>query len=376
VCLIPFKLCDLILSTNPVKFYEYISSGKPVVSTNLPELEPYKELLYISHTKEEFVENIETALKENNQEIKKRRIETARNNDWVHRVEELENSIIHIFPKVSIIMVTYNNKEYTELCIENLLEKTAYPNYELIIVDNASCDETKDYLNSLKERKSIIKVIFNENNSGFAKGNNKGISIAEGEYLIFINNDIIVTRGWVTGLLKYLKDPDTGLVGPVTNSIGNESRINYSYKSFQELEDFSERYTLNHTGETLEMDNLAFFCISMRKEMIEKIGLLDEQFEIGMFEDDDYCLRVKKAGYKLLCAEDVFIHHFGSASFNKLTWEQYVNLSSKNLERFEQKWNIKPAAHKFRSGVTGKEPKMTYNDFKAFYKDYQTTKIK
>ena len=97
VCLIPFKICALILSTNPVKFYEYISSGKPVVSTNLPELEPYKELLYISHTKEEFVENIELALKESDEKIKKRRIETARNNDWKHRVEELENSIINIF---------------------------------------------------------------------------------------------------------------------------------------------------------------------------------------------------------------------------------------------------------------------------------------
>jgi len=90
----------------------------------------------------------------------------------------------------------------------------------------------------------------------------------------------------------------------------------------------------------------------MRKDVFEKVGELDEQFGIGMFEDDDYSIRVREAGYRVRLAEDLFIHHWGGASFKKLKEESYRNLFEENRNKFEAKWGRKWQPHKYRPGVT------------------------
>ena len=351
VCIIPFKINELTLSTNPVKFYEYMSSGKPVVASKLPELEPYRDYVYFYESKEDFVQKVEKALEEDSDEKRKKRIALAKENTWDSRFEDIYVSIKKTFPLTSIVIVTYNNLNYTKLCIDSILNKTAYPNYEIIVVDNASSDGTREYLESLREKYSNIKLILNKENLGFAAANNQGIREAKGDYIIFLNNDTVVTRGWILGLTKYLEDKSVGLVGPVTNSIGNEAKINVDYTSLEDMDEFAERYTSSHRWEAFEIPVLAFFCVATRRDVIEKVGFLDESFGVGMFEDDDYCLRVKRAGYKLLCAEDVFIHHFGSATFNKLEDEKYRKIFEENKRKFEEKWNIKWQPHRYRPGV-------------------------
>ena len=84
---------------------------------------------------------------------------------------------------------------------------------------------------------------------------------------------------------------------------------------------------------------LAMFCVAMRREVYEKVGPLDEQFGIGMFEDDDYAIRMRRAGYRLLCVDDVFIHHKGRASFSLLDSNSYDRAFAENRNRFEAKWN-------------------------------------
>ena len=93
VCLIPFKDTPLIKATHPVKFYEYLSSGKPVVSSKIPELIQYQEFCYLAENNKEFLEKIEQALKENDTELIRKRIEFAQNNTWDHRVDVLLNFI-------------------------------------------------------------------------------------------------------------------------------------------------------------------------------------------------------------------------------------------------------------------------------------------
>jgi GT2 family glycosyltransferase len=89
-----------------------------------------------------------------------------------------------------------------------------------------------------------------------------------------------------------------------------------------------------------EMNKLIGFCMMMKKEAINKIGLLDENFLIGNFEDDDYCIRLRKAGYKLILCNDTFIHHFGSVSFKNTPGLDIFEISKINEEKFKNKWNL------------------------------------
>lgn len=351
VCIIPFKLIPLTLSTNPVKFYEFMSAGKPVVACELPELLSYKDYVYVAKNKLDFVAQIDKALVEDNDILRKARVGLAMQNDWHHRFQEVDKIAHDLYPLVSIIIITYNNLQYNKLCIESIYAKTAYPNFELIIIDNASSDGTVGYLQEIAMQHNNIKLILNQENKGFAGANNIGIKEAKGEFIILLNNDTIVTRGWISGLLKYLSDPTIGMVGPVTSWAGNEARVDVTYSKPVGIEIFAEYYTQKHRNEIFDIPMLAMFCVALRKDTVEKVGLLDEQFGVGMFEDDDYSYRVRQAGLRIVCAEDVFIHHFGRLSFSKIDQEKYQKIFDENREKYEQKWGIKWVPHKSRINV-------------------------
>lgn len=244
-------------------------------------------------------------------------------------------------PSASIVILTYNNLALTRQCLESLFQSTSYPEYEVIVVDNGSIDGTREFLASLAEGRPNLRIILNELNLGFAAGNNLGAAAARGEYLVFLNNDTVVTHGWLTGLLSHLEDPAIGLVGPVTNSIGNESRIRVDYEDLADMPAFAHSYTAAHRGQLLDVDMLAFFCVALRTAVFQEIGPLDERFGRGMFEDDDYALRLKQSGYRICVAEDVFVHHWGSASFSRLDTADYWQLFKHNLELFESKWDTR-----------------------------------
>src|SRR6185295_20081256 len=131
-------------------------------------------------------------------------------------------------------------------------------------------------------------------------------------------NDVVVPRAWLRGLLRCLDDPAVGLAGPVTNSAGNEARIPVGYTDLADMNDFARDHMHAHRGVTFDIAVLAMFCLAMRRDAFEKIGPLDEGYAVGMFEDDDYANRARAAGYRVVCTEESFVHHFGQASFKKL----------------------------------------------------------
>jgi len=343
VCLIPFRIIPLTLATNPVKFYEYISSGKAVVSVELPELKEHADICYLAGNKEDFISAIDEALQETDIVLIEKRRLVALRNTWEERALRIREYVDdRLFPLVSIVMVTYNNVEYTRACIRSVIRNTRYPNYELIIVDNSSTDDTRSYLSDLKKEYDHIRTIFNEENRGFAGGNNDGLRLARGKYLVLLNNDTLVTRGWLETLKAVLdNDADLGMVGPVSNSVGNEQMIPVGYNDMSGMEEWAEKYVQGHDLEIKKMTMLGFFCVMMKKDVFEQVGNLDENYGIGMFEDDDYCEAVKKSGYGLAYTKKVFIHHFGSVSFKKLEDEAYRRIWEKNKEYFEKKWNMK-----------------------------------
>jgi GT2 family glycosyltransferase len=239
----------------------------------------------------------------------------------------------------SVVLVTMDNLVYNRLCLESLLANTDGPDYELIVVDNGSTDGTTDYLRILAQQQPNIRVIFNDHNVGFAAANNQGLRLAAGEVLVLLNNDTIVPHGWLRTLVRHLKDPAVGLIGPVTNRTCNEAQIETPYRTYGEFVRFARRHAKAHQGDCFKIRMLAMFCVALRRDVFAGVGPLDEQFGIGLFEDDDYAMRVLTAGYDVVCVEDVFVHHFGQATIGKLAATgAYGPLFHANRQRWETKW--------------------------------------
>lgn len=252
-------------------------------------------------------------------------------------------------PAVSIVMVSYDDLVVTRLAIESILTSTHDVAYELIVVDNASTDGTCAYLEVLASRNPHVSVIANPTNLGFARATNQGVSVAVGEIVAIVNNDIVVTPGWLGRLIRHLADPDVGAVGPVTNRCGNHAEIATSYVTYGEMVAFDLERGGTHVGEVTDMRMLAMFCTAMRRDVIDAVGPLDERFEIGMFEDDDYARRIEAIGKRLVCAEDVFVHHFGEASFSRLYSDgARSQIFETNRQRFEAKWGLPWQPHSRR----------------------------
>jgi GT2 family glycosyltransferase len=242
-------------------------------------------------------------------------------------------------PRASIVVVTWDNLLFNRLCLECLLDLTEDGSCEIVVVDNGSTDGTAEYLKQLAERYPQFRVFFNDCNRGFAVGNNQALASARGECLVFLNNDTVPAPGWLPRLLAHLDDPRIGLAGPVTNRSGNESQIETAYRTYGEYAAFAEERWRGHRGEHTDIRVATMFCAAMRRDVYQKIGPLDERFEIGLFEDDDYSMRIRQAGYRVVCAEDVFLHHFGQTSIGKLAEAgRYGGLFHANRRRWEEKW--------------------------------------
>ena len=345
VCLIPFQITELTRCTDPVKIYEYLSAGKPVVATAMQELKRLGDLVYLAENEDEFALQLERAMKDrDNEALAHQRAEWARQQTWEIRTRDLWSAIEGSCPRVSIVILTHNQLEVTQACLQTVATNSHYRNLELLLVDNGSTDGTpdhlEDYARAMREQHGwTVEVLLNDENLGFAAGNNVGISAASGDVVVILNNDTCVTRGWVHDLVRHFEgDPSLGLVGPVTNNIGNEAKIDIEYSSPDEMESAARRYTLMHARELLPIERIAFFCVAISRAVIEEVGLLDEAFGIGFFEDDDYCMRVSQAGYKIGIAEDVFVHHALSASFNTLEQTRRNEIFDRSKQIFEQKW--------------------------------------
>ncbi len=233
----------------------------------------------------------------------------------------------------SIILVTYNQLNYTRQCIESLRFRTDEP-YELIVIDNASTDGTVDYFRAQAD----VVLISNSENRGFPAAVNQGLQVATGSQILLLNNDTILTTGWLRRLLDaLLSDSRIGLVGPVSNSVSGPQQVPVDYRDLSSLDGFAWEWGRQHAGQQSDLDRLVGFCLLIRRKVIDKIGLLDEQFGIGNFEDDDYCRRAREAGYRTVVAMDSFVHHFGSRTF-AASGIDVATLLKSNERKYREKW--------------------------------------
>jgi hypothetical protein len=128
--------------------------------------------------------------------------------------------------------------------------------------------------------------------------------------------------------------------------------IDVSYRTYGELLELAAARRRSQRGRSLELRTATMFCLAMTREVGVRLGHLDERYQVGLFEDDDYSLRASEAGLQVMCAEDVFIHHFGAASFGALIpTGEYASLFDANRRRFEAKWGRDWEPHARRPSV-------------------------
>lgn len=366
VCTIPFVLNEVTKATDPVKLYEYLSQGKPVVATPMRELQECGDLIYIAATAAEFASSLDAGLAEQGDELRQRRIHFAANQRWVDRWLVMDEVIRKAFPLVSILIVTYNSAEYVPLCMEALLRNTSYPSFEVIVVDNASRDHTAVLLDDFAGRDPRVRLIRNDQNVGFAAANNLAAGMARGEYVVLLNIDTIPSPGWIGRLVRHcVKQTDIGLIVPVTNNIGNEAKIRVPYTDLAGMEQFAITLGADRLGESLDLAVGPLFCALLPRAVWNRVGPLDERFRVGMFEDDDFSLRIRKAGFRVVAAEDCFVHHFGQGSFAKLAPAHYEEVFATNRRLFEEKWQTEWEPHKYRPGISAEEGLFQPSDFGA-----------
>lgn len=233
----------------------------------------------------------------------------------------------------SVVILTHNQLDYTRQCLDSIRRYTDEP-YELIVVDNGSTDGTVDYLASQPD----VKLIANASNRGFPAGANQGMHAASGQQILLLNNDCVVTTGWLRRLLESLaRDPRIALVGPCSNHVSGAQQIPVNYDTLAGLEDFAWDWAQAHDGQLEETCRLVGFCFLLRRELLDQIGFLDERFGIGCFEDDDYCLRAIQKGRRAVIARAAFVHHYGSRTFLG-SGVDFTGVLRDNHERFRVKW--------------------------------------
>lgn len=241
----------------------------------------------------------------------------------------------------SIVMLSWNAPQYTKLALESIRTYTngTHP-YEIVIVDNGSGPETTDWLRSLDD----VRVIFNDRNRGYAGGNNQGIAAARGKYVVLLNNDVVVTEGWLDGLIAGLeRNPGTGVSGPRSNRVaGDQQVVDASYQDIPGMHAYAQERRRKYARTGYMSDRIIGLCLCIDRTVIDEVGGIDERYAVGNFEDDDFSMRVRSAGYKMYVCDDVFIHHFGSQSFaaNKVDWNATMQ---SNWSIFAAKWGLPPA---------------------------------
>lgn len=161
---------------------------------------------------------------------------------------------------------------------------------------------------------------------------------------MWLNNDTIVTQNWLNRLIEYLeKFPKAAAIGPVSNGTGIIQHVDdftVNEPTMKDVNEFGIQISSDNDGSVIEYHRIAGFCIVMKSELISKIGKLDERYGIGGYDDDDYCKRIRNAGYKILIAEDVFVYHKSGTSFSQLADPDFhlSFLIQKNRQKFLEKW--------------------------------------
>lgn len=227
--------------------------------------------------------------------------------------------------RTTIVIPLYNQLKFTRLCLDSL-RTYGTDGAELLLIDNGSSDGTAEYLAGCTD----VTVIANRENLGCAGAWNQGVRAADADWLLFLNNDVIVSPGWLEGLLAFAEEAQLDVVSPAIR----EGEYNYDIASYsREFVGSMAGYSRPGVADGI--------CFMVRRRVFEAIGLFDEKFRIGQFEDTDFFRRARAAGFRLGTTGRSFIHHFGSITQDSIRKSRKVRpYAAENRAYYRRKWKL------------------------------------
>lgn len=248
--------------------------------------------------------------------------------------------------KVSILIPNKDHIDELKMCIQSIMEKTTYPNYEIIIIENNSQEEeTFSYYESLSSQYDNMKIVYWKKEFNYSAINNFGASYAEGNYLILLNNDItIITPGWMEELLMFAQNPEVGAVGAMLYYpddtiqhagviLGIGGIAGHSHKG-------AKRGECGYANRLLVAQNVSCVtaaCLMVRKSVFEQVNGLDENLAVA-FNDVDFCMKVRQEGYLNIFTPFCELYHYESKSRGKETSFAKMERFQKEINEFQGKW--------------------------------------
>lgn len=228
-------------------------------------------------------------------------------------------------PTFDIVIPSWNMSKYAINCLQSIRRHSV--SYRVIFVDNGSDEEELLKIRPVLEGMPHI-LIRNDENLGFIKATNMGIMASTAPFVVLMNNDTEAVRLWLIKLHKpFMRDKTVGLTGPLTTT----------------KDSWQGKWPKGRQGFVIrDRGMLAFFCTMFRREVFEKVGLLDENFGVGFGDDDDYCRRVLNADYKMALVQDLIIPHHHRTTFKSLYSEETIEqMQTRAIDQFYEKHNIK-----------------------------------
>ena len=228
-----------------------------------------------------------------------------------------------------IIVAVWNQVKVTRRCLESIARNTQ-ADYRIILIDNASDEETKKYLDEfINANSQKVVLIRNKTNQGFLKAANQGLMKSEAKYVCLLNNDTVVTKGWLEELMSVAeKNPKLGIMNPSSTTLGQKVAL-------KDIERYASKIK-RYQGEYIEMAQASGFCMLIKREVIDKIGILDESYGMGYFEDTDYSYRAKEIGFKIARVKASYVYHQENVSFVRLKRRDEVFMANRKI--FEERW--------------------------------------
>jgi len=228
---------------------------------------------------------------------------------------------------VTILVPCCGQLEFTKLLVPSVLHHSRQP-FELIFLDIGSLDGTAEYLAGLAAGASVrVEVVRADTDLGISDAIDNALKLARGEYLVLLNNDTIVTEGWLSQLVSLAKlSPGIGLVGPMSNQAAPPQlleEVPYRIrgqgtggKSLEAVDEFARNWREDHKGKWGEVERLGGFCLLIKREVLKRIGhLKDEPWDLGIFDTDLLSTKARMAGFTLAVCRDVYVHHFATRTF-------------------------------------------------------------